>query len=393
MKDKDNYIRIVFISMEDSKKVYNLLFSVRTGIAICDKKTCVKGGEVSYCTFNFHDSKIFVKDYTADSEGKIVEYGLEFIADLHASSVDEAVGIAKNEVETIMNLFCLSTLCYGGETELDTIIERNEKESEEDVIFYLNPIKEGRIIHNLCPVDLTLFTEIFTNYDKIDVEDKRRILRAITWLRKGLDDYRLDEFISNWIGIEILSKILRERYTGQINKKDNWAGIKKVINDYLGIDEDEFNKIKQDYREGIVHGYKELNDEFVREVEDYNPKMRNILIACIYRALNMPDHRIRYILTKKVRKWRTYPYKKLEGKIQKTPSFDQLIIAFPKFFSYIKGIGFELSDENKIVAHIDTTSTFRPKGIEIKIEASEDWANGQSGIEKLESKMDFIPKE
>lgn len=372
---------------EQNKKLeYNILFSVSTGISICNQKNDCS---TPILTFKIKDYSIFVKDYKFIKDEKILDYGLEFIIKIETEDIQKTLIVLKNDVETILNLLCFSTLCYADKSYLDSIIEKSTSSEEHNGTFFVYPFKYGSKFHQLCLVDPEFFSQILQNYEKCDLEDKRRILRAITWLRKGLNDEKIDEFISNWIGLEILSKLIRKKYIGKIKKHDNWAGLKKVFKDYIGIDDKRFEKCKEDYRKGIVHGLQELNNDFIDEVEEFNPLLSKGLIACICKSLNLDDKIIYQTLKRNIKKERAPPYDIIKGKIKELPDFEEQIKQFPKFFPDIDKITFELIEGNKVTYQTKMQYDFRKtKGTLFKNEIQEVWVDEKSGIEKSDVEIE-----
>ena len=361
--------------------VYNILYSVSTGISICNQKNDCP---ISILTFNFKDHSIFVKDYKFSKDGKILDYGLEFIAQINTKNLQQSLNGLENDIEMLLNLLCFSTLCYADKSSLNSIVKINDSSEEHEVSFYLYPVADKRV-NQLCIVDRDFFAQILGNYNKCDTDEKRRILRAITWLRKGLNDEKLDEFISNWIGLEILSKIIRKKYLGTVSKNDKWGGLKKIFNDYMSVDETRFEKDKNDYRDGIVHGFKDLNDEYIHEVEEFTPLLRKGLIASICKSLNLSDKIINQLLKRDLKKWRYFPYEIQQGKIKNIPSFEEQKKQFPRFFPLEKGITFEINEENKVTWQIDMMYEPRaPSGTLITKENLETCCDNKSRIEKID---------
>lgn len=367
----------------DKKSGYTFLYSVHTGISICDKKNDCP---LSILTFNFENHSIFVRDYKFIRSGKILDYGLEFIIKIESDNIEKTTALLKNEVEMLLNLFCFATRLYAGESTLDSIIKNNSSEIS-DVSFYVYP-NSDRHFNQIGIIDLTFFSEIWENFNKCDNDEKRRILRAITWLRKGLNDEKFDEFISNWIGLEILSKIIRKQYVGIVNKNDEWGGLKKVFSDFLKVDESQFENIKNDYRNGIVHGFKELDDDFVREVENFIPILRDGLIVCICKSLKLSDAKIEKVLKLDIKKWRDLPFEIVKGKIENLPDYEKQKKQFPRCFPFIKEIIFEIIDGNKLTYQTDRELNFRlPKGTKFSKGSLETWGDKKSGIEMVENEI------
>jgi hypothetical protein len=364
------------------KSKYGILYSVRTGISICKKK-----GECQpqILRFNIKDHSVFVKDYKFIRSGKTFDFGLEFIIEIESDDIESTLSLLKNEVEMILNLFCFSTRCYAGSATLESIIKNNSSEIG-DATFYSYPTTD-QSIKQIGLIDLKFFSDVWENYNKCENDEKQRILRSISWLRKGLNDEKFDEFISNWIGLEILSKMIRKQYIGVVDKNDEWSGLKKIFNDFLHINKTQFEHIKDNYRNGIIHGFRELDDSFVRDVERSIPDLRKGLIACICKSLKLPDKTIQNVLELEIKKWHD-PHQILTAKINNLPDFEQQKMEFPRCFPFIKELTFDILDGNKLNYNVEMEFTFRiPKRASVSTENLETWGNSNSGIENIETEI------
>ncbi|PKL64557.1 MAG: hypothetical protein CVV32_07740 [Methanomicrobiales archaeon HGW-Methanomicrobiales-3] len=383
---KSFYVDDLERSMDEinTKAQYTILYSVSTGISICNQKD---GCPNPIFTFNLKDHSIFVRDYKFVKESKILDYGLEFIIKTETDNLEQTLIILKNDVENILNLLCFSTLCYADKSSLNSVIKINNSLKTHEASFYVYPMT-GKRVNQLCIIDLVFFSHIWKNFQSCDIDEQRRILRAITWLRKGLNEDNLDEFISNWIGLEILSKIIRKKYIGIVKKGDEWGGLKKIFNDFLNVNETRFEKVKGDYRNGIVHGFQELDNKFIHDVQEFSPLLRKCLIACICKSLKISDKITNKILKRDIKKWQNFPYSVMKGKIENLPDFDEQKNMFPRVFPLVKEITFDFIEGNKVSFQTEIECDFRKHSKTIfEQEINETWYNDNSGIETFDCKI------
>ncbi len=85
------------------------------------------------------------------------------------------------------------------------------------------------------------------------------------------------------------------------------AGVERLFVNKVKVDKVIFTKIRS-ARGKLLHGGGPLDDNFVNEIKDYNPKIRKALLFGIGKLLQVSDNTIENIIKKNLK----YTLKKLE---------------------------------------------------------------------------------
>jgi hypothetical protein len=399
--------------------------------------------------FNFGDTTVAMRDYIKQEEANKLHLGLEFIVQTHATNEEEAKEKSKTFVESILNLISFSTLSPCDVANIINIIEIKRDTNLSPFQHYIYPFKDDFIIGSLVKIDKDVFGEIWNKYNKNG--HQQRLMRAMSWFRKGLNEDGLDEFISFWIGLEILSGILKDNVDagikekldkgiisedlikklslsanpivtkdkggewiiedgekvyvvrekdGKINiyDKDKQGCVERITDDWLGakgvfedkVQYSKFSEIKE-IRNGILHGYKELSYEFVKEAVKYTPILRKGLLACISTILDISDEMFNKIVNKEVRRVKLEQWQIIKGNFENLPStFDGMIINYPKIEVKIKDKKLRREQDRKL----NITYKFEYKFLcgapnaKLKLNETEVWGNKHSGIENVQLRID-----
>ena len=168
---------------------------------------------------------------------------------------------------------------------------------------------------------------------------------------------------------------------------DDWIGTKKVFEDKLRCGD--FGKIKE-IRNGILHGYKELSNDFVKETKRYIPALRKGLIACISSVLSTSDEVFNKIINKDVRKVKLELWKVIKGDFENLPStFDGMIINYPKIEAKIKDkkISREQDGKLNIIYKFEYKFLCGAPNAQFKMNETEVWGDKHSGIENVQLRI------
>ncbi len=138
-------------------------------------------------------------------------------------------------------------------------------------------------------------------FNLFDKNKDRRIVRAISWLRKGyLERKDVDKFIAFWVGLESINELLCDLFKipseERILKCKNCdkllhpitAGIKKLFIDEIKIGGEGFKNIKG-MRAKLLHGGGPLDNDFVNKIKEYNPIVKKSLIVGLGKLLEMEE--------------------------------------------------------------------------------------------------------
>lgn len=346
---------------------------------------------------NYKDCElnIYIKDRVVKHDNVFLHTGLSFFADIKIDSENEAKEVVKENVEQITNLISFSTLIYCAPAILVSIINIIPDFSP----FTYYPQQTQEVI-NISPtkINKSIFEIVQKAYEANN--EKSRIQRALTWLRKGIgEDLRADEFISYWIGIEVVKHLLLKEQLG--NKKDRkliratksilckekveniheWDRVKEIYENELHFSQ--FNRVKQNGRNGLLHGFKQLDNAFMEEIIRYIEPIRKTLIFCVASVLNLDS-------TTKNNLYNYVPKKNpdmkliLNTKLENLPNdISSIIQNPPKFDIGIVEKQYSINDDGKISMIVTTPHKFSC-GNNVKFKGGEFqlWGNKDSGIEQ-----------
>lgn len=361
-------------------KKYFVYYYTKTSLAIDDRKTQQRFS--SFWKFNFGNTAIIMRDWFKQKEEYKLHLGLEFIIEIEADNKVEAKEKSKNFTELILNFISFSMLTSCTSANIINIIEIKEGVSLFPFQYYIYPLEKDLILQSLVKIDKGCFDEIWNRYEKS--QHQQRIMRTMTWLRKGLDEEGLDEFISCWMGLEVIKHILRREL--KIKNPQDWDGVKSVFEDKINCRD--FDKIK-DKRNEILHGYEELSNDFVKEVEQYTPTVRRGLIACISKILNLSDEVFNKIVNKNIRRMKLKPRQVIIGNFENLSSnFNELIKNLPKIEIKLKKEEIRIDKEGKLkLCHKFEQKFICAPGVKIKINEREIWGDKHAGIENAQIKI------
>ena len=168
---------------------------------------------------------------------------------------------------------------------------------------------------------------------------------------------------------------------------DDWIGAKKVFEDKLQYDD--FSKIKK-IRNEILHGYKELSNEFVKESEKCIPTIRMGLIACISTILDISDEIFNKIVNKDIQRGGLERWLVVKGNVENLPlDFDEMIINYPKI-EVIKNKKISRGEDGKLNIVYTFKFEFRDADTKFGVEEIESWGDQHSKVGKERIKIKEI---
>lgn len=333
--------------------------------------------------------------------------GLSFFVDIETLSGDEARKISKENVDQIINLISFSTLAFCGPATLVSAISIDSNDNQ--LIFYPQQIQEQEISNTKIKIGESEFKTIFDSYQKSD--EKPRIMRALSWLRKGIGEENVvDEFLAYWTGLETIKNVLQKNTTivikknwaissvykyittniwrllfkGKLDNKHEWDKVREIFEQLTN--RNDFNKIKQNGRNGLLHGFKQLDSKFMDEIKGYLNPIRKALINCLCIMLEM-DPNTTSSLCIKSPKTITSTFMIYKAKIENLPNDLNDIIKNPPSFGGGAIERHYMIDENgRIRMTVKTAHEFicgnniRCSGVQIEL-----WGDKESGITQVKS--------
>lgn len=324
------------------------------------------------------------------SRGNIDLYnGLNIFIEVESDSDEEALSLSKNHCETILNLITFSTLAFCSPGELISQIEFGPQDLPQ-FRFYINPAEEEFIASPVL-IDGDKFAKIYDAYHGLnDIDSQRRSMRALSWLRKGINEQdAVDEFTSYWVGLEVIKCRLRRslKKSGQMKDPGEWDGVKHIYEETVG--NNNFCNIEL-ARNGLLHGFRELSPEFVEEMVGYVEPTRNTLIASITTILGLEKDILDFIVSKDVRralKQRHVIEGDVEGIID---DFDRLVPNYPKAKMQMPDTKkYELDNNGNLKIEGEYNVRFKgPTNAHWHVKATELWIGGDSSISQAKLSVD-----
>ena len=344
----------------------------------------LSGWIFNYPNLPNYELKIALSDHVKKTDNINLHTGLNITADMKADSEEEARDISKNYVETLLNLISFSTLTYCDAATLVSIISITDKETH-PFSYYVYPFSEQEIIGQLSIIDKPTFGPLFEAYEKSSY--KERTLRALTWLRKGIgEENPVDQFISYWIGLEVIRGILRRNLRFKTRNPKKWDGVKVIFTNKLSFQN--FDAIKK-ARERLFHGGKKedrLDNEFMREIKSYLEPMGKALVFGIGSIWGLEDSTtISTIANKTPRRIKQMPWTVLKGNLENLPrDFKELIRNYPTLDAETVNKQFSISQEGNLAVEFEVTHRFHgTSAVKWKLTETQGWGEKDSGIQQL----------
>lgn len=366
---------------------YCIQYHSRTSVALAerDKQQILP---LTGWVFDFpvQEVKMFLFDAIKHTDDVNLHTGLNIVTALKASSLEEAKRTSKDFTESTLNLVSFSTLTSCSPAKLVGTINISDADTEAYPFkSYAYPFDEQETIGSLSLINEPTFRVIFDAY--IKNSHQPRILRALTWLRKGIgEENSVDEFTSYWTGLEVIKCILRRDLRRRVRHVREWDGVKDIFTNKLHFQD--FDTIKKAGRNGLLHGFRELSSEFVAEISTYLEPVRKTLIFCIGSILGLQDSTILAIANKTPRRIRQNPWSVIEGVLQNIPrDFEELAKNYPIIEVQTTNKKFSINEKGALSITLRITHRFRgPSDARWKVKATELWGDKDAGIKYVDFK-------
>lgn len=276
-------------------KRYFVRYFIETPNSVGNRKD-IESGKIFGWKFNLGNNEISLYDH---KEGLFSDCYIE------ADSLNGAEDKSRAFIENILNLIDFSTSSASAAPQFINIYDASPNlfSREYKQVFYI-PILE----RNVAVIDKDFFGELFNIFDKNKDE---RIVRAISWLRKGyLERKHVDKFIAFWTGLESINELLCDLFKIPSDERrlkckncgellhSITAGIKKLFIDEIKIGEEKFENIRR-ARAKLLHGSGPLGNDFVNKIKEYNPIVKKTLIVGLGKLLGMEEKDIDKIIQQK----------------------------------------------------------------------------------------------
>ena len=324
---------------------------------------------------------IALRDKIKKTDNVQLHTGLNIIADIKAGSEEEARDVSKNFVETLLNLISVSTVTYCDSSILVSAISITDGESH-PFQYYVYPFEEQEILNSLIHIEESTFGRIFDAYYKSSY--KPRVLRTLTWLRQGIGgENATDKFLSYWLGLEVIKHVLPPEKS---NSDEEWEKVEEVFTKTLHFQN--FKKIKQDGRNGLVHGFRQLDNEFVKEIGSYVEPIRKTLIYCIGSVLGLEDNILSTIANKTPHRIENARWSVLKGNLKNLPrEFSELVKNYPTIEAEVVHEQFSIDQEGKLAVKSKIDHHFSGRSdTKWELREIEQWASKDAGIDRVDLK-------
>lgn len=369
-------------------------FKAQSGVSLNNRFEHQKGISNVYA-FNFGDTEIYIKDSIKEIDKFNIFDGLDLFINCEDESEDRATERAKILSETVLSLISFVSLSYICPAKLLSVLNTKENKSKSFDIKFNVFSDEEKNLRSLTKLNKKNFTKVWNQFNQL--ENKNRLLRSISWLRKGFNEKSIDQFLAYFIGIEILSKPLNMLFDDigeknktsffsrifnckKISKADNWTGVRKVFKEYLKFDK--FKKIK-DKRNEIMHGYKKLDNCLIRETESYIEILKKALITSLCLLLNLEKDVMDQINEQKWAKFNPSRWFIINGSLNKIPDKDlqKMIHFYPHITQNMKSKIERINKKGEITLNEKANYNFIfSDDIKLDIKSCELWGENNSGI-------------
>lgn len=328
-----------------------------------------------------YELTISLSDRVKKTDNVNLHTGLNIVADIKTDSEEDARETSKDFVETLLSLVSFSTLTHCESATLVSII--NIDKEAPPFRYYVYHFEEQEILDALSQIDKPTFGTTFEAYDKSSY--KSRTTRALTWLRKGIGEENvIDEFISYWVGLEVIKGILRRNLRYKTKNPGEWDGVKDIFTNKLSFQN--FDAIKG-ARRRLFHGGKEedkLDNEFVRELKSYLEPVRKALVFGIGIIWGLENSIISTIANKTPRRIKQAPWTVIKGNFENLPrDFNELVKNYPTLDAEIINKQFSIDQESNLTMRVKVTHHFRSRSDTTwKLREIEQWGNKDAGIQQ-----------
>lgn len=335
--------------------------------------------------FDFANSNIILAlgDLVEDAQGVKLHTGLNITVALEADSQEQAEIISKGVTENLLNLITFSTLTFCHPAQLVSIISI-DKQPLPRLKSYLYPFDKNELIGSLTLINEQTFREIYQAF--ASCTEMPRVARALSWLRKGVNEENLvDEFTAYWVGIEVIKSVLRRMLQMRKKNPGEWDGVKDIYENHLQLLN--FKKVEE-ARNGLLHGYRELDNVFVNEIKGYVEPTRKTLIASIANILKLNKDTLDSLTDKKPRRLRKRPWTVIEGDIEKLPQDPEVLLKnLPRIRPENLTVDYSINESGEVNLNINMNQRLLgPPEFSFKPTSHEQWGDEDAGITKVEVK-------
>jgi len=362
-----------------STKKFLIDFYCRTLASVGERKDQQRPSMATW-KFELPGVRLFLRDSIKRVGDVNLHRGLSALVEVRANSEEEAINLAKVHGETILHLVTLSTQAGCLPTELVSALEvRGGK-----LPWFRQHCpwaERTEILASLAPIPQEVFGQIWEAFNR--TPQKERLLRTLTWLRKGISEENgVDEFTAYWVGLEAIKNILRGKLRFRKRRPAEWDGVREIFEKDLGLTN--FDDVEE-ARNGLLHGYRELTPEFVREVLSYVEPVRRGLIMAIGQVLELDGQVARTLSEKALRRSRQDPWTVLYGELENLPENVETFLAeYPRVEAVIRDKLYQVNQDGTVSVGMKVTQTFRgPNSVRWHLKGSELWGDRESGIKTM----------
>ena len=177
--------------------------------------------------------------------------------------------------------------------------------------------------------------------------------------------------------MEVIKHVLSPE---RINTNEEWEKVEEIFTKELHFND--FRKIKQAGRNGLLHGFRQLDYEFVREIGSYLASIRKALIYCLGSVLGLGSNTLLTITSKTPRKIEQPPWSVMKGNLKNLPrEFSKLVSNYPRLDAEVTNKQFFIDQKGELTAQFKTVHHFSSEsGIKWEVREIQQWGSKDAGI-------------
>ncbi len=188
------------------------------------------------------------------------------------------------------------------------------------------------------------------------------------------------------MGLEITKPILRRILARKMHNPQEWAGVEDIFTNRLHFQN--FDAIKQNARNGLLHGFRELDDSFMKEIGSSVDPIRKTLVYCIGSILGLEGNITLKVTKKNPRRIRRDPWTIIKGDLRGLPgNFYELVENYPRIDAEVTNRKYSMDQRGDLSMRFTVSHHLRgSRDTQWELKASEIWGDKDSGIGHIEIK-------
>lgn len=274
---------------------------------------------------------LFEDDSRLNEHGVKVHYGLSITVFLSSDSSDTALLEASALAETMLSLASFSVSTIAKRCAPFQVIDVNPANQDRDIVQFQNLAGGVPLARRFREPEMQVLLD---RLGAVADEKRERLLRAITWYRKSLEELdTLDCFVNVWAGLEAINEPIKEKFALPLDHPvrscpkcgevvvtvPTQVGIAHILTKLLGEPEEVWKEARNTRKE-LVHGFGSLQHASTSAAR-LLPILRKALMRGVLELIGMPETEQRRFMREPLTAIDERPAK-LTGTIHDLPSED-----------------------------------------------------------------------